>query len=63
MFRKKERKSDTEITELLIIISPDTLTVAQVKKKKHFEIKFVNKMENQKQNTSKRNKNNNNKQE
>lgn len=32
MFRKKERKSDTEITELLIIISPDTLTVAQVKK-------------------------------
>lgn len=59
MFRKKERKSDTEITELLIIISPDTLTVAQVKKK-HFEIKFVNKMENQKQNTRKRNKNNNN---
>lgn len=30
MFRKKE--SDTEITELLIIISPETLTVAQVKK-------------------------------
>lgn len=58
MFRKKERKSDTEITELLIIISPDTLTVAQVKKKT-----FVNKMENQKQNTRKRNKNNNNKQE